>query len=203
MAGRDVVLRVRLDTSQGKRDLAAMFGGGGGGLPGAGSPGVAGRPGGVGAGAPVAGTGAGPVGGGGFALGPILAKLAAAVAGLSLIGGAAPRLGRDAIVDEARSLLLGKGQLGAARGIIAARDAVASRFGFAYGQGLVGEDTLKQQLGFEMQAGAGAEAKGQAGARAALSSEVLAQLKSVLGEVLKEELGILGDAIDGVKRLMP
>jgi len=197
MAGKDVVLRVRFDTAQGKRDLAALFGGG---LPGGVAPGGPVGPsapsGPAGAPSPGRGGGGGP-GGGGFALGPILAKLAAAVAGLSLVGSAgqvALSSGRDAL----REALLG-GTLGGARGALASREAVASKFGLAYQLGLVGSDTLTQQFQMEQQFGAGAQAKGQARARADLADETFGSLKDDSKQLILDIVPILGELVQGIK----
>ena len=150
----------------------------------------------AGAPSPGRGGGGGP-GGGGFALGPILAKLAAAVAGLSLVGSAgqvALSSGRDAL----REALLG-GTLGGARGALASREAVASKFGLAYQLGHVGSDTLTQQFGMEQRFGAGAQAKGAARVRADLADETFGSLKDDSKQLILDIVPILGELVQGIK----
>jgi hypothetical protein len=139
------------------------------------------------------------VGGGGFDINSLLTKLVAAFSvqqAVGAIGPAALGMGRDAL----RESLLG-GAFGSARGALASRDTVASRFGLAYQLGSVDDDMLKTMYGVEQQYGAGAAAKGAARARAALSGSVISDVGSELAEVAAGLVPILGDLAEAVRGL--
>jgi hypothetical protein len=191
----DILLKVRLDTTGARRDLATLYGdmaraprtsvgaagGGSGGSAGGSVPVVGG------------GGGSGGGGGGGFSLGPILAKLTALISAQQMIGSAGPALaasGRDALRESILS-----GGLGHARGALGAREEVAGRLGPAYGLGLISKERLQSQFDLSMKYGAGMRAKGTAQARAALAGSVAGTIGSESAALAADAVPILGEIL--------
>ena len=199
----DILLKVRLDTSGARSDLKSLYGDM------ARAPRTAvsagGAPGGGGGGGGSGGGGGGGGSSGGISLGSILAKLAAILAAQQLIGTGAG-LAAGSVKDIARDAIFG-GQLGQARGMSAARDAVAGRLGLAYEHGLISDNQLKQAFQMEKQFGSGAQERGRAKAKAALGGELLENLAVEGADIVGggaamkgfiESLGVASDVLNGM-----
>lgn len=198
---QEATVRLRLDTAGATASYdqfvghvrrnppaANLPGGGGGGMGGGGS------------------SMGGGVGMGGFDIGGLLTKLAAAIGTQQMIGAAGPAalgMGRDAL----REMFLGD-KFGSVRGALSSRDTVASRFGLAYQLGVVGDDMLRQMYDVEQQYGAGAATKGAARAKAALSGAVIETASEDaaglfaqgIKEALSPAVAAMLDAAEALKR---
>lgn len=185
----DAQIRLRLDTSGARSDLRGLYD------EMRRAPAV--RPGGAGGGSGPAGLSGGGQGAGGFDLASILARLTTVIAAQQMVGAAGPAA-LGAGLDFAREAVLGP-QLGTARGAVAARDAVANRFGLAYDLGVMSDDLLRQQYDVEMQFGVGRQTKGAARAKAALQGEMLGTMGEAASDRLRTVLSGLTDAINGLR----